>query len=230
MSLRKIKGFTLIELLVVIAVIGILAGLMFPAIGGVIERAQAVQIANKGKNIVTMIVSANLSREANSDTSLWPDRGNVLSKNSSGELGPEWTGVKSSDYFDALLRGGPSDDGYIEGLNPQLFAGAGVPMARAGAALNESNNVWRVIAHIGNPEGDPPFMLTRNNLPNAFAGSETEWKVSWKEDEKPFGRNRVIVVSRGSSVNTIARRDVTWDRFGFGVSLTNLTGAVTLEP
>lgn len=48
-------GFTLIELLVVISIIAILAGLAFPVIGSVLDRAKKVQAKNDLVQIVTAV-------------------------------------------------------------------------------------------------------------------------------------------------------------------------------
>src|SRR5437868_8288931 len=49
------KGFTLLELMVVIAIVAVLAGLMFPAVQSVLERAKKVQAKNDLTQIVTAI-------------------------------------------------------------------------------------------------------------------------------------------------------------------------------
>lgn len=59
-SIRSVKdqnrsGFTLLELLVVIAIIVVLAGLLFPAVQSVLERAKKVQAKNDLTQIVTAI-------------------------------------------------------------------------------------------------------------------------------------------------------------------------------
>lgn len=52
---RDRSGFTLLELLVVIAIIVVLAGLLFPAVQSVLERAKKVQAKNDLTQIVTAV-------------------------------------------------------------------------------------------------------------------------------------------------------------------------------
>jgi prepilin-type N-terminal cleavage/methylation domain-containing protein len=52
---RNQNGFTLLELLVVIAIIVVLAGLLFPAVQSILDRAKKVQAKNDLTQIVTAV-------------------------------------------------------------------------------------------------------------------------------------------------------------------------------
>lgn len=53
MSLSRRGGFTLLELLVVVAVIGILAGLVLPALAASKAKARGMFCQNNNKQLVT---------------------------------------------------------------------------------------------------------------------------------------------------------------------------------
>jgi prepilin-type N-terminal cleavage/methylation domain-containing protein len=54
-KLRDANAFTLLELLVVIAIIVVLAGLLFPAVQSILDRAKKVQAKNDLTQIVTAV-------------------------------------------------------------------------------------------------------------------------------------------------------------------------------
>jgi prepilin-type N-terminal cleavage/methylation domain-containing protein len=61
-SKKSKKGFTLIELVVVIAILGILAAILIPVIGGFISRASAARDLANARNLyncVAMVLATN---------------------------------------------------------------------------------------------------------------------------------------------------------------------------
>ena len=200
----KLSAFTLIELLIVIAVIGILAGMLFPAIKAVMNSAQGTRVANNGKQIVTAITTANIDREASSKGDIWPT------------VEKAWG--SSNEYF-ARLLGAEGKKAELTGISTTMFAGGGVEAASDADTLKTTGCIWSMLAGISVCDDNMPFIWTRNMKDVAdgdFATSqdaEEDWASKLNDAEKPFGDQQVVLARKGASFQVIKAKDLTSSTF-----------------
>src|SRR3954464_11255650 len=70
---RQRRGFTLIELLVVISIIGILVGLLLPAVNSAREAGRRTQCQNNMRNIGLALVNFSSSKNAFPNSAVFQD-------------------------------------------------------------------------------------------------------------------------------------------------------------
>lgn len=200
----KLSAFTLIELLIVIAVIGILAGMLFPAIKAVMNSAQGTRVANNGKQIVTAITTANIDREANSKGDIWPTKG-------------KWEAEGGANKYFARLLGAGNTKVELTGINTTMFAGGGVEAAKDADALESGGNIWSMLAGISVCDDNMPFIWTRNmkdittddfNISQENQDSK-DFAEYLDDGETPFGSAQVVLARKGASFQVIKAKDLT---------------------
>jgi len=109
-----IRSFTLVEILVVVAIIGLLAGLSVPAVGGALASARKAKTMTMAHQIRTAISQFNM------EYGYFPTNGGAGGFNSS-------TGIGSTDTGLALVLSGSTNDARALTNNPRAIAFLEVP-------------------------------------------------------------------------------------------------------
>ncbi len=128
-SYPSFRGFTLIEILVVIGIIGVLIGLLIPALGAAQRQARRMQSGNQARNIHQAML-----RFADGNGQFFPgvnDKGVFVTKQTDSTIdstGPNPIGATVQGRYELLLDGefltpetliSPLDENKIEwGVNP----------------------------------------------------------------------------------------------------------------
>ena len=170
--------------------------------------AYALRIANNGRSIVLVIISANYERAETGQTNVWPG----VAADFTGALKDYTKAPDAETYFADLM-----DSGCVENLSWSTFAGAGVAAASNRAAFCQGDhNVWNVVAGLDeNASDDTPFLFTRNlNITmDDLRNEDVDLRSRLDDRIKPFGPNLVVVVRKGGATEVLKARQLTRENF-----------------
>jgi prepilin-type N-terminal cleavage/methylation domain-containing protein len=203
---RYWRGFTLVELLVVIAIIGILIGLLLPAVQKIRESAARIQSGNNLKQQVLAVMNCH-------DTygHFPPCQGAFPNDTNGIDWGAPWLPSRFGTLQYFMMPFLEQDNIYN---NTQINGGPGSSWAAAGHPPHQSNAWWfdRSVVKVLQAPGDPSLPGTGrgwatgdDGQPRSMTSYAANWHVfrgGWGEDWQQGGVNRIASITDGLS-NTI---------------------------
>jgi hypothetical protein len=224
--------FNLVSLVVIVVLLGLLISVLFPAASGSQLYSSSTSIGSQGKDIYVAISAANTEREPLGLGSVWPKSNPPT--NNVVDIG-QMNFTNSTDYFTALYDGDnfgtDQHNPYVRGFDYSKLAGAGVPACSGKGRLKPENNMWTIAKNVREDmEEIIPVLVTRNlaaeslvaDLPtmsNRRLCFDEEWKT-------PFGKKRVVIISKGGGMFTMRGRYVRLDvLYGNQTFMTTIPGS-----
>jgi prepilin-type N-terminal cleavage/methylation domain-containing protein len=166
MSRRFRRGFTLVELLIVIAIIGVLMGLLLPAIGAARARARLLQCSNNVGQLTKAMINFSTSGSKGNFPGWAEDIDLVDSSGNKAKLAVTWA-AKILDQLDQ------------QSLKQQLLTGAGFNYAQPprldvficpdDVQLNEEQPSLTYVVNSGLPDPLNNFPLSGYDSPDLKA-------------------------------------------------------------